>query len=316
MTSDSAFELLARQRPPREALRWAAMSIGRGAKVVSLRRRRGGSSTAVHAIDVEDRRGRRHRLVLRRFVRTNWQRPDLARREASVLELLRNAAVPAPQLLAADADAAACDVPALLMTRLSGRIDLTPKEMRGWLGQMAEALPPVHDLRVASGRVQAYRPYTDPRKVDVPPWSRRPKAWQKVLGLARAPRLKTPRCFIHRDYHPTNLLWSRGRISGIVDWINASMGPPEIDVAHCRRNLVALYGVAVADEFLDAYQELLGRTRHDYHPYWDAIAVADSGLVSDPDVFSGWRGLGPKGLTKELIQARLDEYAVSIAARC
>ena len=313
MNSDGEFERLARRAPPPEALRWAARSIGRGARAVSARRLRGGSSTAVHAIAVDDRRGRRHALVLRRFIRSNWKRPDLPRREAAILELLRDSAVPAPQLVAVDAEARECDVPALLMTKLGGHIDLTPKDMRGWLAQMAAVLPAIHEV-APSRPVRPYRPYTDPRTRDVPPWSRTPKAWTAVLDLARSRQPRTTPRFIHRDYHPGNILWLRGRLSGVIDWVNAAVGPPGIDLGHCRVNLVRLYGVAVADRFLAEYLSLTGAQPAGYDPYWDAISLIDSNL--GPRIDDDWQRLGPPGFTRERVRARLDAYAVAIAARC
>jgi aminoglycoside phosphotransferase (APT) family kinase protein len=314
LTSDSLYESLARRRPPPEALRWAAGSIGRGAQIVSVRRLRGGTSTAIHAIDIEDRRGQRHRLVLRRFVRPNWQRPDLLRREAAVLDLLRDVAIPAPQLVAVDASAQACDVPALLMTRLSGRIDLTPRDMRSWLGQMAVALPPIHEVRVPRDSVRSYQPYTDPATLALPWWSGQREAWKQVLDLARGPRPAARACFIHRDYHPTNILWSRGRLSGVIDWINAAIGPPGIDLGHCRVNLVRLYGVKAADRFLAEYASLTGAQPADYDPYWDAISLFDSNL--GPRLDDDLRRLGPPGLKVGKMRSRLDGYAVAIAGRC
>jgi aminoglycoside phosphotransferase (APT) family kinase protein len=308
LTSDSLYESLARRRPPPEALRWAAGSVGRGAQVVSVRRLRGGSSTAIHALDVDDRRGRRHRLVLRRFIRPNWKHPRLPRREATVLGLLERAAYPAPRLIAIDADAQHCDQPALLMTRLPGRVDLAPNDMTSWLGQIAAALPPIHALPL-SHAVQPYRPDYDPKTLDVPSWSRQPEAWTAVLDLARSRRPAMKPRFIHRDYHPGNILWLRGKICGVIDWIKASIGPPGIDLGHCRVNLVYLYGRKVADQFLDAYLSLLGLRREDHDPYWDALTVCDSGFAMEPQPFPGWAGIG-------IIKDRLDAYAVAIAARC
>jgi aminoglycoside phosphotransferase (APT) family kinase protein len=291
-----------------------AQAVGRGARVTSVRRLRGGSATAVHAVDVTDARGTRRRLVLRRFVRPNWKRPDLPRREANILELLRGAHVPTPEPIAVDAEAAECDVPSLLMTRLPGRVELRPADMSAWLARLAAPLPSIHAVR-GSAEIQAYRPYTDPADFALPAWWQG-RAWQKLLELAQGPAPETPRRLIHRDYHPTNVLWSRGKISGIIDWVNASMGPAAIDVGHCRRNRVALYGVDAADQFLGAYSAVAGQPVSAWHPYWDALCVMDSGLATDPAVFTGWEGIGPAGLTPNLIRSRLDEYAVAIAARC
>ena len=79
---------------------------------------------ANHAVTVADRHDRRHRLVLRRWARPGWDLDDpdyTAQREATILELLGPSAVPAPEVVAADPEGTACDVPALLLTRLPGR---------------------------------------------------------------------------------------------------------------------------------------------------------------------------------------------------
>jgi len=271
----------------------------------------GGSSTAIHAVDVVDARGVRHELVLRRFIRPNWKYPGLARREAKVLDLLERTGDPAPRLVAFDDGPRETDVRALLMTRLPGRVELAPKRIEPWLRQMAEALPPIHELAVAG--VRRYRPYTDPRDVDVPSWSKEPRAWQRVLDLARTQQPKTARRFIHRDYHPGNILWSRGRLTGVVDWISACAGPPQEDVAHCRINLVRLHGVSIADRFLVEYASASGTSAAEYDPYWDAMALADTGFGGHPG--SGTVALGPRGLTVASIRRRLDAYARSVERR-
>lgn len=293
-------------------LRWVARQFGRGARIVSVRRLRGGSSTAIHAVDIEDRQGRRHALVLRRFIRPNWKYPGLPRREANVLEQLERAGYPAPRLIAFDAEPAECDARALLMTRLPGRVELAPKNMTAWLRQMAAALPPVHDVPIGTG-LRPYRPYSAPRTLDVPAWSQEPKAWRAVLGLARSPQPRTRPRFIHRDYHPGNILWQRGRLSGVIDWINAAAGPPGIDIAHCRVNLVRLHGIRVADRFLAEYASVTGTSVSDYQPYWDAIALVDSNL--EPRISPDWAHLAPAGLTSGRMRRRLDAYAAEIAGR-
>jgi aminoglycoside phosphotransferase (APT) family kinase protein len=104
---------------PPAARAWVRVQVGPRSRIVSERPRSGGTSSAVHAVTVEDGRGRRHALVLRRFVRAEWlaREPDLAEHEARVLDLLDGTDVAAPRLVAVDPHGAECDVPAVLMTR-------------------------------------------------------------------------------------------------------------------------------------------------------------------------------------------------------
>jgi hypothetical protein len=137
------------------------------------------------------------------------------------------------------------------------------------------------------------------------------------VAVLRAPLPDAPARFIHRDYHPTNVLWAGGRLSGVVDWPNACLGPAAVDVAHCRANLAQLYGTAVADHFLHTYEQAAGGM-FVYDPYWDVRAIADMVLLDvaePPRVYSGWPAHGVTGLTDALILARLEAHLAGALAR-
>jgi aminoglycoside phosphotransferase (APT) family kinase protein len=69
-------------------------------------------------------------------------------------------------------------------------------------------------------------------------------------------------------------LWSRGRLTGVVDWNQASWGPASVDLGHMRWNLALAYGIQAAEEFLAIYGTLTaGAVQH--HPYWDSVTVID-----------------------------------------
>ncbi len=85
--------------------------------------------------------------------------------------------------------------------------------------------------------------------------------------------------FVHRDFHPGNVLWSKGRSTGVVDWANACRGPWGCDVAHCRAQLILQAGTDAADRFLAVEQSLTGRR---LDPYWEIASVLEHG-PSDHD---------------------------------
>jgi aminoglycoside phosphotransferase (APT) family kinase protein len=196
-----------------------------------------------------------------------------------VLDLLSRSSVPAPRVVAADPEAAVCDVPTLLLTRLPGRPPGLPRDMGTFLAQLAEALPPIHAIDGGvRGRISPYRNHHDLRSLVTPSWSRRPKIWQRAFELARAGPPTGPHCLIHRDYHPENTLWVRGRLLGIVDWTSASWGPQAVDTAHMRWNLALTYGIDAADHFLSLHRAIVSNAFPDQH-YWDVVTVLD--LVFD-----------------------------------
>jgi len=281
--TDPAPRLLHR-RPPAAALAWAAAPFGPGSRVVAVAPL-ASAWLANHAVDVADAAGRVHRLVLRRWARPGWadEDPDFnAAREATVLELLAPTPVPAPALLAADPDADVCDVPALLLARLHG----APPDLAGdpapapapLVAGLAAALPPVHAVP-GPGPVPPYRRFYDPEQLLPPTWSDRPALWERAFAVAAGPPPDDRACFIHRDYHPGNTLWTGGRLTGMVDWIGGSWGPPSVDLGHMRVNLAADLGLAMAEEFLAAHRALTG---FDHHPYWDVASAVDCAPEMEP----------------------------------
>jgi aminoglycoside/choline kinase family phosphotransferase len=137
---------------------------------------------------------------------------------------------------------------------------------------LAEVAAAVHAVDPA-GLGHAYFPWYDGVTVAPPPASTWPRLWETAIGLWHDAVPAYAPTFIHRDFHPGNVLWSRGRVSGVVDWANACAGPRGCDVASCRANLVDLAGDRAADDFRDAYEALTGDV---FHPYWDMACILEN----------------------------------------
>lgn len=75
-------------------------------------------------------------FVLRCYVRAEWneEEPGLAQREAAALRVVAPAPVATPELVAIDPTGERVGVPALLMTRLPGRVVWDPPAGDRWLG--------------------------------------------------------------------------------------------------------------------------------------------------------------------------------------
>ena len=254
------------------ALGWVEASAGPGARVVRSRRMRLGIASSVHAVDIVDDEGRLQRLVLKICVRDDPSEPDQAGREATILRLVGAASLPVPRLLAVDREGASCGMPALLMTRLDGHAVLRPRRLSAWIRGLAELLPRIHSIPANPEALGSYETYGIPPDAAPPPSTSQPEAWLEAIARVAGPHPEEPACFIHRDFHPGNVLWVGARTSGVVDWLQGCWGPPAADVGHCRWNLWYLHGREAADAFLAEYRHL---APHDppYDPYWDLAAA-------------------------------------------
>ena len=282
---------------PAEALAWVERAVG--APVVSQRALEGGMSSAVHLLTTEAAGLRQ--VVLRRYV-LDWvvtEEPHIPGNEALALRLVgdtgrtaaEGAGIPAPRLIASDPDGSQLGVPATLMTALPGSLVWDPPERTPWLRALAELVVRIHALPAPSDLAD-WSPY-EPYARTPPPWSTHPDAWLTAYQLWDGPPPPSERVLVHRDFHPGNVLWTDGVITGVIDWVSTCAGPPEEDIGHCRANLAIHHGQEWADEFLAIWQELTGKP--DYHPYWDLTNVVS--------------------FDHDQVEPRLDAFVAAAAAR-
>jgi aminoglycoside phosphotransferase (APT) family kinase protein len=227
----------------------------------------GGIVSVVHRLTI-DHGGHRDVLVLRRYEHVEPDTAALVRDEVVALRAVYDAGLPVPEAVAADADGRGSGGhPAILMTRLPGRLDLAPVDPDGWLRQIAAMAARIHDVRVAA---PPFRSRIDAAAPQIPASATRPALWEAAFDVLRQQAPEPANCFTHRDLQHFNLLWQRGRLTGVVDWATACTGPAEFDIGHCRLNLAVLFGADWAERLRLAYEAEAGRA---VDPWWDLYAI-------------------------------------------
>jgi aminoglycoside phosphotransferase (APT) family kinase protein len=278
--------------------------------VLGGRRLSGGITSSIHRLAVETRQGAHLQVVLRRWTPADRgeiaNAPQLVEREQRVLRGLEGTALPAPRVLAADPTGESTGFPAILMTRVPGRMDLAPNDPSAWLRQIVATAVRTHDLDVEA------EPYEWQQKdVPIPPWTSRPADWRVAGSVVRGTPPAHEIRFAHGDYQHFNLLWRRGRLTGIVDWANAFRGPADVDVAHCRLNLAVLYSADLAAAFLAAYEAEVGRR---IDPYWD-LRSATSPARHDWEAFIPTQVGGRTPFDPAAMRRRVDDHLAAALRR-
>jgi aminoglycoside phosphotransferase (APT) family kinase protein len=302
---------------PPETLRWVLAQTGAD-ELVAVERLRGGWTSAMHALVVREGSSKRS-LVLRRLFREPWRThaKGLLGREAAVLELLDATAVPAATLVALDACAQATDEPALLMTRLPGRLRLDAGEQPDVLDALARMLTMIHRSTPDDhGRPRTYQSWAVPERRRVPDWAQNDRVWRQAFArIATDPPTYEGR-FLHRDFHPGNVLFDKAIVTGVVDWVETSWGPADLDVAHCCTALAMLHGPEASERMRVAYLAAGGQLATDpvERGYWELIDAI--GYLPDPDkVARPWRESGRHDLSTRLTRERLEAYVADILER-
>ena len=222
----------------------------------------------LHALEMENR-GVRRRLMLRRYIDLEWLQlePDVAEREARVLQHLEHwPELRTPKLVAVDPHGRELGWPTVLMTRLPGHERWKPPSIE----QFAAVAPAIHSVRPPRA-FRKYRPYYDFTTIKPPDWSSQPNLWERAYAVAARAKVDPQHVsFIQRDHHAGNVLWSYGRVTGVVDWVEACVGPPAVDYARARINLAAQIGISAARR----YAKCPGI---EVDPLWDIVDACDCG---------------------------------------
>ena len=308
---------------------WMTRAIGKGARLRASTKLPGSTSSDLFRCTVETAAST-FDVVLRRYASVDDADPNV---EAWALTKAAAADVGAPGLLAVNQGAADILPSMVLMTAVPGRVDLRPADVDGWLRSMASAMWRIHQLPADDAPNDFFTYYngrTPPPSLEwsipTPPRSSAPlprregkeirimrEDWERAIELANRPAPEQPMHFIHRDFHPCNVLFDGDRLTGVVDWPSSCRGMAGVDIAHCRWNLALMYGVDMADRLVDAYREFAG-VDWDYDPHFDLVELVEKTWTA-PSVYPGWPIFGLTGLTDALMIERTEALLARALSR-
>lgn len=252
-------------------------------------------------------------LVLRQYEEPYFTADDILH-EKYGLQQAASLHLPVPEVVQVDPYAQATGKHSILMTALEGNVNLIPSHHGCWLETLAKTLCQLHNNSIDNGSYQ-YARYQDASSLQLPQWTSFPEVWNALKKIAQLPEPETAKVFIHRDFHPANILWENDHVTGVVDWVNACVGPRGVDLGHCRWNLAMLYGTRSADDFLMYYLEN-DASNFEYNAYWDVVSLLD--ILEDPgasSVYPGWETFGKSDITEKVMRERMDDYAQSLLKR-
>jgi aminoglycoside phosphotransferase (APT) family kinase protein len=253
-----------------------------GSQIVAIQLAPGSYSNFTHFVSARDSSNIEFRIVVRRYQAFgHYDRGQKAHREFAALQFVGQKGIPAPQPLLLDDTGDLLGIPGIVTRYVPGAQIESPADPIAWARALAVTLARIHAvpcefaprnllLDANSEATWFLHPDRVPDFMQVHPYGER--VWQAVRrGFLRLEPV--PPTLVHVDYWPGNILWDSDQISAVIDWEEAALGDPAIDVAYCRMDL-ALKGLPqAADEFLHAYEAAAG------HPLanvgiWELAAAA------------------------------------------
>ncbi len=286
-----------------------ANAISRGARPVRVRRLRGGLGGSTHRVTLERRSGHTFDVVLKRY----FSFDGFPRHEWEATEFATTLPVTSPDPLTLDADGAWFGAPSSVVSYVEGRPELWFEGSDRWYRTIAETM-----LGIAATSKRGLPPVVRRKQTKLePPDGLRvtplvERAIETIDALLPA-ALTQERVVSHGDFHPGNMLWSRGRLA-MVDWGAVRVERRTRDVVYCRTELAVLRGAREADRFLKTYESVAGE-RLEHVVVWDLM----QGLTAMRWV-KGWayayREQGRKDLTDEIAVRRARNVVSRALATC
>jgi aminoglycoside phosphotransferase (APT) family kinase protein len=95
------------------------------------------------------------------------------------------------------------------------------------------------------------------------------------LDLSFLPHLssRNDAVLLHGDFWPGNTLWRDGELVALIDWEDAAVGDPLVDLANGRLEVLFAFGEDAMDEFTHAYRAAMPELDYADLPQWDLYAV-------------------------------------------
>ncbi|MGH2632158.1 MAG: phosphotransferase family protein [Tepidiformaceae bacterium] len=181
-------------------------------------------------------------LVIRIFTRDGGR----VAREAAIQETVAQSGFPAPRILALCLDAGPLGAPFTIMPLVQGKTVLDAIASPSLFLFRAPAL-----MAEMHARLHALEPgilYRALASAGLPPGPEGTRGFLAMLrseltavpdagmtpGLewleGRLPAASVAPAICHLDFHPLNILVDHGRVTGVIDWVNAALSDPAFDV--------------------------------------------------------------------------------------
>jgi aminoglycoside phosphotransferase (APT) family kinase protein len=277
------------EKPDRQLALRLVTTLFPGSTLLDLWRLTGGVSAQTSVIEIQHVDGTRRRLVLRSHGENDLQRdPDIAQHEFELLQVLSQHGIPVAPPVFVDKTGDLYGQPVIVVEFVEGETrtsadpvpsDQSIQEMAYWLARIHRLDLTAFDLSFLIAR--DYR--SEDRLARKPDDSGLVEVIRSaLLDAGPEPSGNSP-ALLHGDYWPGNLLWNGDQIVAIIDWEDALIDDPIIDLARTRLELFCAYGEGPCEQFTSRYLE--------YNPLnIDALARWDLNASLDfARAFTKWR---------------------------
>src|SRR5690606_12826754 len=149
---------------------------------------------------------------------------------------------------------------AVVLDYLPGEMSFTPHDLSCHLQQMANHLARIHQLDVSQHDL-SFLPQVGAtcselgrdRPLPTPNFPQE-QAIRQTLAASKLPPSTNKPALLHGDFWPGNCLWRDGELTAVIDWEDACLGDPLIDLAQSRSEIAWIFGPEAVEIFTGHYR--------------------------------------------------------------
>jgi aminoglycoside phosphotransferase (APT) family kinase protein len=237
-----------------------------GCRLIRAWRLTGGASAESIALEIEAPGGRSFRRVVRRHGEGDRAvNPAVALDEYRLLQVLRAEGFAVPAAYEHDDSGRILSTPYIVTGFVEGTAEVALASRPFCTERAAAELAHLHRLKARDPRL-AFLARRDPLSTRELAEERAADAdWdvEQVIRQALERRWPLPAegeaVLLHGDFWPGNLLWQGERLAAVIDWEDACLGDPLVDLGPARLELLWAWGEAAVESFTAHYRALTGR---------------------------------------------------------
>ncbi len=237
----------------------------------------GGMSAQMTVLEIETPDGNRTRCVLRCPGEAQLaENPTTIENEYRVLQLGQDWGLPMPASLRLLLPGEVLPTACLAMEYMEGQPDFSPAHLKDFLTQAAGALAEIH-ATTRGGSGLDFLPCRENTCQEILTESSQAGDLPSDTLLSSLqgfspPAMTNASALLHGDFWPGNLLWQNGQLKAVIDWEDASLGDPLIDLGIARLEVVWMFGPPALPLFTEVYA---AHNPLDFRalPYWDLCAA-------------------------------------------
>ncbi len=234
----------------------------------------GGISAQATALELALPDGSTRKIVVRQHSAIDRVRnPNIAADEFRLLHHLHTAGLPVPLPIAVDDSCDIFPIPVIVVDFIAGAPEHTPNHLDNFLAQCAAMLAKIHQVAIANlaflpEKTLYFAKRDDPLDADL-----NEAHIQQVLAAALPLSAVNPVGLLHGDFWKGNLIWHNNNLVGVIDWEDAAIGDPLVDLAKMRLEMLWAFDIATMQKLTALYQSQMPHINFVHLPYWD-LSVA------------------------------------------